>query len=86
MKSIAMSRSVRSSDQQVEDACLHRDVERGQDLVAEKHAWLGKQRAGDGDALALAAGKLGGVAVEVVGGQVDLGQGGGRPVAGRRRR
>ena len=41
--------------QQREDARLHRDVERRQDLVAKQQRRLGDKAAGDGDALALAA-------------------------------
>ena len=43
---------------QVEDLRLHGDVERRGRLVADDEVGLGRQRAGDGDALALAAGEL----------------------------
>ena len=39
------------------------DVERGHRLVEEQQAWVGGQGAGDGDALGLPAGELGGLAV-----------------------
>ena len=48
----------------VDDRRLHRDVERGGDLVADEQLRLGDQRAGDRDALALAARQLVRVAVE----------------------
>ena len=41
--------------EQVEDLRLDRDVERGDGLVEDDHARLGRERAGDRDALALAA-------------------------------
>ena len=44
--------------QQVEDLRLHRDVERRGRLVADDQLRLHRQRARDGDALALAAGEL----------------------------
>ena len=43
--------------EQVEDLGLDRDVERGDRLVQDQHARLGGERAGDRDALALAAGQ-----------------------------
>ena len=43
---------------QVQDLRLHRDVERGGRLVADDELAFGRQRAGDGDALALSAGEL----------------------------
>ena len=44
--------------EQVEDLRLDRDVERGDRLVADQEIGLHRQRAGDADALALAAGEL----------------------------
>ena len=44
--------------EQVEDLRLHRHVERGDRLVADDQLRLGRDRAGDRDALALAAGEL----------------------------
>ena len=44
--------------EQLEDACLHRDIERGGDLVADQELRLGGERAGDRDALLLAAAEL----------------------------
>ena len=46
--------------QQVEDLRLHRDVERGDDLVAHQQLRLQHQGPGDADALALAARELAG--------------------------
>ena len=46
--------------QQVEDLRLHRDVERGDDLVAHQQLGLEHQGPGDADALALAARELAG--------------------------
>ena len=43
--------------EQVEDLRLDRDVERGDRLVEDQHARLGRERARDRDALALAAGQ-----------------------------
>ena len=48
----------RRSAQQVDDRGLHRDVERGGDLVADEQRRLGGERAGDRDPLALAARQL----------------------------
>ena len=50
--------SRRSLQEQVDDLRLDRDVERGDRLVADEHVGLHGERAGDGDALALAAGEL----------------------------
>ena len=50
-------------EQQVDDLRLHRDVERGDELVGDQALGLDRQRAGDADALALAAGELVGLAV-----------------------
>ena len=53
--------------EQVDDLRLHRDVERGHRLVEHDQARLERQRASDADALALAAGELVRVAVDVLG-------------------
>ena len=53
--------------QQVDDLRLHRDVERRDRLVADDQARVERQRAGDADALALAAGEFVRVAVERLG-------------------
>ncbi len=50
-------------DEQVEDLGLDRDIERGNRFVADDEFRLEGERAGDADALALAAGKLERVAV-----------------------
>ena len=44
--------------QEVQDLCLHGHVQRRDWLVTDDQLWLGCQRAGDPDALALPAGKL----------------------------
>ena len=44
--------------QEIEDLRLHRDVERGHGLVADDQAGVDRERPGDTDALALAAGEL----------------------------
>ena len=44
--------------EQVEDLRLHRDVERRDRLVADDQLRVDRERAGDADALALAAGEL----------------------------
>ena len=51
-------------DEQLEDLGLHGDVERRDRLVADDELGLDRQRAGDGDALALAAGQLGRLALQ----------------------
>ena len=51
--------------EQVEDLRLHRDVERRDRLVADQQVGPERQRAGDADALALAAGKAVRIAVEI---------------------
>ena len=48
--------------QQVQDLRADRDVERGHRLVANDQLWFDRERAGDRDALALAAGKFVGIA------------------------
>ena len=50
--------SRRSSQEQVDDLRLDRHVERGDRLVADEQVGLHGERAGDGDALALAAREL----------------------------
>ena len=52
--------------QQVEDFRLHREIERGGRLVEEQDARLHDQRPRDGDALALAARDLVGIAIAVL--------------------
>jgi hypothetical protein len=44
--------------QQVDDLRLNRDVERGDGLVRDDEVWVDRQRTGDPDPLALAAGEL----------------------------
>src|SRR3546814_6606167 len=69
------SSDVCSSDllaEQVDDLRLHRHVERRRRLVEHYEAWLQHHGAGDGDALALAAGELVGVAVAAVGIEADF--------------
>ena len=58
--------------QQVDHLRLHRDVEGGDRLVADDQARVQRQRAGDADPLALAAGEFVRVAVERVLPQADL--------------
>ena len=53
--------------EQVEDRAGGFRVERGGRLVGEQHLGLGGERAGDADALLLAAGEFGRVAVALVG-------------------
>src|SRR3546814_15016557 len=53
--------------EQVDDLRLHRHVERRRRLVEHYEAWLQHHGAGDGDAMALAAGELVWVAVAAVG-------------------
>ena len=57
--------------QQVEDLGLDRDVEGGDRLVGDDQLRLQRERAGDADPLALAAGELVRVAVVVLGVQAD---------------
>ena len=57
--------------EQVEDLRLHRDVERGDGLVADDQLRLERERARDADPLALAAGELVRVAVDVLGREAD---------------
>ena len=59
MKSSARPSSSRSSVEQVEHGRLHRDVERGGDLVADEEVGTRRERARDRDALPLAARQLG---------------------------
>src|SRR5262245_66474703 len=58
--------------EQVQDLRLYRDVEGGGRLVAHHDLGLGDESAGDGDALALAAGELARIVVGVARGQPDL--------------
>ena len=58
--------------EQVEDLGLHRDVQRGDRLVAHDEGRLHGERAGDADPLALAAGKLVRIAVRVAGVEAHL--------------
>jgi hypothetical protein len=53
--------------EQLQHLLLHRDVERRDRLVGDQQLGLQRQRAGDADALALAAGELVRIAVERVG-------------------
>ena len=57
--------------EQVEHLRLHRQVERGDRLVADDHVGVERQRAGDADALALPAGELLRVLVGRLGAQPD---------------
>ena len=58
--------------EQVDDLRLHRNVERGDGLVAHDEVGLGGERAGDADALALPAGELMRPAVDSVARQPHL--------------
>ncbi len=58
-------------EQQVEDLRLHRDVERRHRLVGDDQPRIERQRAGDADALPLAAGERVRVAAHVLGPQAD---------------
>ena len=71
---------------QVQDLRLHRDIQRAGGFVADQEVRLGGQRAGDRDALALAAAELVGVFQAVSGGQADLGEEGGDALGDGRRR
>ena len=62
MKRTASPSSARSSESSVEHRRLHRDVERGGDLVADEQVGVRRERAGHRDALELAAGELAGEA------------------------
>ncbi len=57
---------------QIEDLALDRDVERRERLVGDDELGLDRERPGDGDALALPAGELMGIAVERIDRQPDL--------------
>ena len=61
-------------DQQIEHLGLDRHVETGDRLVGHQHRGRDRKRAGDGDALALPARELEGIAQSVVGREPDLGQ------------
>lgn len=56
---VAEAELVLQPAQEVEDLCLYRDVEGGDGLVAAEEFRAAGERAGDGDALTLAAGKTG---------------------------
>src|SRR5690606_8596931 len=66
--------------QQVEDLPAYGHVERADGLVGDEHGGTGGERAGDGDALALPAGELVGVAFGGGGRQPDLVEEFGDPV------
>ena len=57
--------------EQVEHLRLHREVQRGHRLVADDHVGVERQRAGDADALTLAAGELLRVLVGRLGAEAD---------------
>ena len=57
--------------EQVEHLCLHRQVERGDRLVADDHVGVERERAGDPEALTLAAGELLRILPGVAGPQPD---------------
>ena len=73
MTSVGRSGPCRSS-QQVDDLRLDRHVERGHRLVADDQLRLARERPGDADALALAAGELVRIAVRVGREQADRAQ------------
>ena len=50
---------------------LHRDIQRRDRLVRDQHVGIERQGAGDGDALALAAGELVRIARDGIGRQID---------------
>ena len=60
--------------EQVQDFRLHRDVQGAGGLVQQQDARFQDQGPGDGHALALAAGKLVGIAVAVLGPEADFGK------------
>ncbi len=60
--------------QQIDDLCLHRNIQRGHRLVAHYEARMQHQRAGDADALALTAGELVRIAIARPLGQPHQGQ------------
>ena len=66
MKMKAMPSSRLSLARSVDHLRLNRDVQRGDRLVGDDQLRLQRQRAGDGDPLALAAGELVGVALGVL--------------------
>ncbi len=57
--------------EQLQHLRLHRDVERRYRFVGDQHVGIERQRAGDRDTLALAAGELVRIARDRVGRQVD---------------
>jgi hypothetical protein len=77
-RSWAMNSMVRPSGccsvaQQVDDLRLDRDVERRDRLVGDDEAGPDRERPGDADALALAAGELVRIAAHQLGGEADQG-------------
>ena len=72
MKMKAMPSSRLQLGEQLDHLRLDRDVERGDRLVGDDQLGLERQRPGDGDALALAAGELVRVALGVLGREADL--------------
>ncbi|MCY1302372.1 hypothetical protein D9M70_520230 [compost metagenome] len=60
--------------QEIDDLRLDRHVERGDGLVGDDETRVERERAGDTDALALAAGKRMRIALEVLGRKLDLSQ------------
>src|SRR5205823_3068397 len=58
--------------QQIQDACLNRDVKRRQRLVADKVAWVEGKRASDGDTLELSATDIARLPLQHVRGQPHL--------------
>ena len=69
---VGQAHPARQVPHQVQHLRLHRHVERRRRLVADQEAWFGRQRAGDGNALPLPAGKLVRVLAAVGGGEPDL--------------
>jgi len=60
---------------------LHRNIERRNGFVADDEFWLDRDRTGDADALALAAGKFVRVAAQMIGFEIDFFEQGGCPIA-----
>ena len=71
MNTSVASRAGLDLDQQVDDRGLHRDVERRDRLVGDDHVGIAGERAGDGDALLLAAGELARLAAGEIRRQLD---------------
>ncbi len=72
MSAIAMPKSRRSCDQQLQDLRLHRHVERGGRLVGDQQFRAAEQRHGDHHALAHAAGEFVRIHVDAALGLGDL--------------